>query len=1070
MRGLAAVLLIVIAMVPTLVGAEEDVPRIPEREADYGELFPFGVRGLPATYRNVPGGDARLEAMEKGCAWLVAHQAPNGSFPCSDLSWCNGAESTRAPEGRGKHWYDTGVTGMAISAILGSGYTPRGKHPFAAALRKGLQYLLKIQDKEGCFGERRPEMFLYNHAFCLMAVIDAYGVTGDAQLKQAVLKGLAFTERARNPGFAWRYGIKPGDNDTSLTGCMSLPLVAAHKINGTAERVGYVPPFDVPRDAFKGARAWIEKVTEPDYGKVGYLSRGTGAARTREMLDKFPAEKSCSMTAIGMVVRLIVPGDDPKRDKRILGASMKLLTETIPTWTDEGTNDFYYWYYGALATAAMGGDAADAWQQAFAREVVQNQRTDGEVCMYAGSWDPVDPWGPDGGRTYSTAILMLGLQAPDRMRQFTRGRRDLTAALLEKKLDVELRARIVAAVGHHKVSGGDKVLTQSLEHEAPAVRVAAARALGKTAPTPKTVRVLVSALGDKEATVRRAAAESLGHVEPLPASAVEPLLAALKGADATLSAAAASALRTVAAEPNVKAALQSALQAPAAGVRVAAAGALWGHHTPDALVLVWVAGLQDADATARAQSAAWLARAGKQATGAVGPLQAVLKDKVPLVRVRAALALQEIAGFDSKLVSTFTTVLGGDPRVQMLALKALTRLGPRASSATLSLAHVARRGVLPLQRLALGALAAIGPGADQAAPALWFLAERGDSRLQKGAREAIAGLKLDPKRATAIYISKLDDKDLELVEGAVAGLRDVGAPAVPAVSLQLSDKSTKKQIGALRALAGMGEPAAAALDRLRDLLAHSKSTGVREWAARTLGAIGPKARPAMPSLVAQLEDRSKQVAATVARAIGDVGADSDGAVDALGKLLRTKGQKGAFLRVAALEALGKSGPSGAPVVSTMITIAADDKRPESVREAAKRAMVSLGPVALPRMQAALKGGSQKLAWAACQVLEKMGSDAKPAVPELILYLSAPKSSWADGAGNALAAIGKPALKPLLKLLKHDRASVRRAAVRAVGLLGPIAKSYAGSVKRLRKDGNPNVRKAAETAYKQIKKK
>jgi hypothetical protein len=40
---------------------------------------------------------------------------------------------------------------------------------------------------------------------------------------------------------------------------------------------------------------------------------------------------------------------------------------------------------------------------------VRTQRRDGEPCDVQGSWDPLDPWGPEGGRVYSTALMTLCL-------------------------------------------------------------------------------------------------------------------------------------------------------------------------------------------------------------------------------------------------------------------------------------------------------------------------------------------------------------------------------------------------------------------------------------------------------------------------------------------------------------------------------------------------------------------------------------------------------------------------------------------------------------------------------------
>ena len=70
----------------------------------------------------------------------------------------------------------------------------------------------------------------------------------------------------------------------------------------------------------------------------------------------------------------------------------------------------YYWYYATLAIFQIGGDLWKKWEQALDTQMVPNQRMEGNYCAFKGSWDPEDPWGPDGGRVYSTAILCMCLE------------------------------------------------------------------------------------------------------------------------------------------------------------------------------------------------------------------------------------------------------------------------------------------------------------------------------------------------------------------------------------------------------------------------------------------------------------------------------------------------------------------------------------------------------------------------------------------------------------------------------------------------------------------------------------
>ena len=70
----------------------------------------------------------------------------------------------------------------------------------------------------------------------------------------------------------------------------------------------------------------------------------------------------------------------------------------------------YYWYYATLAMYQVGGNAWKTWRQAMGPAMVETQRKDGDFCQYKGSWDPIGPWGADGGRVYSTAVMAMCLQ------------------------------------------------------------------------------------------------------------------------------------------------------------------------------------------------------------------------------------------------------------------------------------------------------------------------------------------------------------------------------------------------------------------------------------------------------------------------------------------------------------------------------------------------------------------------------------------------------------------------------------------------------------------------------------
>ena len=326
--------------------------------------------------------------------WLKNHQSPDGHW---DSDGFDAHCKLNRCDGPGEGTYDTGLTGLALLAFLGAGHTHQSGE-FKDTVRAGLKYLRASQDSEGCFGARTSQHFLYNHACAALAMVEAYGMTGSQLLKGSAQSGIGFILKSRNPYGAWRYNYPPdGDNDTSVTGWMVMALKSAKLSN-----------LDVEMSAVKDAIGWVEKMTEPEFGRTGYQQRGGASARTNEAMAKFPADKSESLTAVGLTVRLF-GGRELKTDPMI-DKGADLISKCPPRWdVDKGTIDFYYWYYASLAMFQVGGDRWKKWNEAMKTSLLDHQRLEKDRCEY-GSWDPIDPWSSEGGRVYSTAINCLTME------------------------------------------------------------------------------------------------------------------------------------------------------------------------------------------------------------------------------------------------------------------------------------------------------------------------------------------------------------------------------------------------------------------------------------------------------------------------------------------------------------------------------------------------------------------------------------------------------------------------------------------------------------------------------------
>lgn len=379
--------------VPSLLSLLDDPARVSRTESAeaLGAILLDAVHesgkrpGMPLDVRR---------ALEQGLDWLAAHQAPDGRW---DADGFLSAGDSGADPGRGDPAYDLGLTGLALSAFLRNGSRGRvwdARDTYAASVSAGLRHLVTVQGRDGSFA-RRGGHHMYDHAAATTALAEAWEFTRNPLYREPAQKAVDWLLAQRNPGAGWRYE-RDGTNDTSSTAWCITAVRAA-------ERAGLI----VDPEAFAGARAWFDSMTEPELGGTGYQQRGGPPARTNEMLDRFPADRSESLTAAALHARAAM-GDDLSAELAARG--VERLMKVLPVWDEKaGSTDFYYWYHGTLALYHCGGSEWGTWRAAYRDAVLPHQvRGNGGL---AGSWDPVGPWGPEGGRLWSTTSTLLCLQA-----------------------------------------------------------------------------------------------------------------------------------------------------------------------------------------------------------------------------------------------------------------------------------------------------------------------------------------------------------------------------------------------------------------------------------------------------------------------------------------------------------------------------------------------------------------------------------------------------------------------------------------------------------------------------------
>jgi hypothetical protein len=316
------------------------------------------------------------EAVKAALKWLADNQQPDGRWDADR----HGAG--REPLVSGHNRYsagiraDSGMTGLALLALLASGHTHR-QGPYRENVRQGLQYLLGIQESDGDIGGQATAFArMYCHAMAACALSEAYGMTGDERLRRPVSRAIGYTIATQDPsGGGFRY--RPGDpGDTSQCGWQLMALKSA-------ELAG----ISIPRETRNGLIRFLRSVSAGEHG-------GLASYRPNEPISRpMTAEALACWQFLGM------PREHPAGNE----AGDYLLGELPGT----AEANLYYWYYATLGMYQLQGTHWQRWNDALRDTLLESQRKTGPL---AGTWDPDAVWGGYGGRVYSTALGALCLE------------------------------------------------------------------------------------------------------------------------------------------------------------------------------------------------------------------------------------------------------------------------------------------------------------------------------------------------------------------------------------------------------------------------------------------------------------------------------------------------------------------------------------------------------------------------------------------------------------------------------------------------------------------------------------
>ena len=362
--------------------------------------------------RPVDGSNATGAAIQASLLWMARHQHADGGWSAGRFAErCVGG----ACAGKGDEFSEAGCTALAVLAFLEAGELPASAtqvtdpldpsrvYRYGEVVRNGLVRLVKSQKPDGGFTSAETFKRMRDDALATMAMARAFGLTSATEWEEPARKAVGYVCAARNPGAVWRFMPRCGDNDSLITGWCATALQVA-------EDAG----IEVDPQAWPAVRTWYDTVTDPESGKVGYVSREDAGMKvvTVGSISNEDFQNHETYTAIGMVYRRIGLADAAGDENVARGRS--LLAQDLPRWNKTAkSNDYGYWYWGTRALfpsgrSPQGGNDTSwtAWAEAAADALVGHQARDG--CA-AGSWDADDRWGFEGGRVWATALNAMTL-------------------------------------------------------------------------------------------------------------------------------------------------------------------------------------------------------------------------------------------------------------------------------------------------------------------------------------------------------------------------------------------------------------------------------------------------------------------------------------------------------------------------------------------------------------------------------------------------------------------------------------------------------------------------------------
>lgn len=385
-------------------GLELPPSALPVPPTDWQAVAGVAARDIPEFYRN-RFGPQKAAALEMF-----------GGSPETEAAVRRGLEylaRVQQPDGgwgRRRRDHDkygevhVGKSALCLLAFLGAGHTPGSDTEYTAKAEAAVTWLLAEQDHDtGHFGETSS----YSHGITTYALAECYAMTKDVRLREPLERAVAWIvknqnrTRDRRSFGGWPYfSASLRPEDRFARTSVTAWMVMALK---SARMSGLA----VADGVFEDATTFLWGMFESEHDSFLYNKEPSRLASAwRTLPGSTPAAVFC----------LLLTGAD-RADPR-LRAALAWTLERAPgpyrRYRDDdfvlrGAGNVYFWSYGSLACFLAGGEVWPAWNTALKDSLLAGQDMDGSFPLidvyaeYAGDTDR--------DRAYTTAMCVLSLEA-----------------------------------------------------------------------------------------------------------------------------------------------------------------------------------------------------------------------------------------------------------------------------------------------------------------------------------------------------------------------------------------------------------------------------------------------------------------------------------------------------------------------------------------------------------------------------------------------------------------------------------------------------------------------------------